>query len=153
MSTDDIEIVAVSSKEQMAPPTTTNNDASSTTVPSSTTRGNKNNKHKSASFASGTYTKKKNNNNKNDDAEQPAYEIGCKPVKGRSGTPGRRHSCDDIDLNEEANASKSASQATKSSHHNRPSPTDISSIENNPTSPRRLVKGVQIYLRERSTGT
>eukprot|EP00537_Pseudo-nitzschia_pungens_P010823 CAMPEP_0172386522 /NCGR_PEP_ID=MMETSP1061-20121228/4035_1 /TAXON_ID=37318 /ORGANISM="Pseudo-nitzschia pungens, Strain cf. pungens" /LENGTH=680 /DNA_ID=CAMNT_0013115909 /DNA_START=392 /DNA_END=2434 /DNA_ORIENTATION=+ len=63
------------------------------------------------------------------------YEPGFKPVKGRSGTPLRRRPRGGGGGGEEDSASK-----------------DSGGQDSGVRSPRRLVKGVQIYLRERSTG-
>jgi hypothetical protein len=65
------------------------------------------------------------------------HEPGFRPVKGRSGTPDRRRS-----------SKKSPSKNNNTSANN-----NSGEEPNGPSSPRRLVKGVQIYLRERSTGT
>ena len=103
MSTDDIEIVAVSSKEGPKSPNSADND--------------------NGLDARAQASKK----------SAPEHEPGCKPVKGRNGTPLRRRPGAD------GKSSKKSSTETEE-------PSE-------PTSPRRLVKGVQIYLRERSTGT
>jgi len=111
MSTDDIEIVAVSSKETGDEDKTKDGKGNRTAGTSSAERSGKKGKEQD-------------------------YEPGYRPVKGRSSTPTRRRSGD----------------------NRKPSPSRTSSGDNNeeptePRSPRRLVKGVQIYLRERSTGT
>ncbi len=112
MSTDDIEIVAVASKE---------------------TSPRNNNKNDDDDDALDARAKKKK-----DDGQD--YEPGFKPVKGRSGTPNRRRS-----------GQGAAAKNTKS-----PSTTEREEAagedDGDRSSPRRLVKGVQIYLRERSTG-
>lgn len=117
MSTDDIEIVAVSSKE--APSTN-----------SAHHEGNRNNNYNHKTAVAGRRKKISGT------AAPPVdYEPGCKPVKGRHGTPIRRrpHGGND-DSNREGGTNAASSSGQK------------------PSSPRRLVKGVQIYLRERSTG-
>ncbi|VEU40666.1 unnamed protein product [Pseudo-nitzschia multistriata] len=115
MSTDDIEIVAVSSKEGSSINASADDgDAAAT---DGDTRRN---------------TKKCAAGKKKSSGGDEEYELGCKPVKGRSGTPIRRRA-------------RGGDDDVKQTHSG-----DTSS--NGPRSPRRLVKGVQIYLRERSTG-
>jgi hypothetical protein len=117
MSTDDIEIVAVSSKEN--PSADDGDDAMDAKARAS--------KKKPVSFAASS-------SDKDASAE---HEPGFRPVKGRSGTPDRRRS-----------SKKSPSKNNNTSANN-----NSGEEPNGPSSPRRLVKGVQIYLRERSTGT
>mmetsp|Transcript_44326 Transcript_44326/g.44965 ORF Transcript_44326/g.44965 Transcript_44326/m.44965 type:complete len:420 (+) Transcript_44326:307-1566(+) len=193
MSTDDIEIVAVSSKEQLSSQQSQAQQSRSHSPTSDSMSKNSSSRKSSAtSFASGTKIKNKRNNNNNaggDNDSEPAYEPGCRPVKGRNSTPGRRRTYD-ISMSDEENddactAHTISSKASRGSNHTRPTPTDMSqsggnggggnsSTANNnsasasssggkgnknqknkmtSSSPRRLVKGVQIYLRERSTGT
>jgi len=120
MSTDDIEIVAVSSKETST--ATADDDTIDGGAPSP-----KNNK-RNAGFS-------KKRSDKHEQQQHQGRGVG-KSVKGRSGTPNRRRTGDDD------------SSKKKNNKHS----TDDEST-NGPRSPRRLVKGVQIYLRERSTGT
>lgn len=112
MSSDDIEIVAVSSAERKD-----RDDAIDEKLASK--------------------KKKSPRNSSEGNRKEPDYEPGCKPVKGRSGTPDRRRTCD---------SDSSQKKSPKNSEE-----TDQEQTTKSP--PRRLVKGVQIYLRERSTGT
>ena len=110
MSTDDIEIVAVASKE-------------------SSPHGDEDDSLDARAAASKSPKAAKQQQVE----EEPDYEPGFKPVKGRSGTPNRR---------------RPAESPKKS-----PGRDDAAAAEGEEaSSPRRLVKGVQIYLRERSTG-
>lgn len=112
------------------------------------------------------------------DAASETYEKGCRPVKGRSGTPFKRRSSagieetsPTIDVNDPKSKSKSTSSpaavvSTVLSSKNKPvvgkskSPSsnnhvttkDSHSKPKPTTTNTRLVKGVQIFLRERSTG-
>lgn len=121
MSTDDIEIVAVSSKTN---PGATSADDGDDAIDAKA----KASKKKPVSFASSPKA-------------SAEHEPGMKPVKGRSGTPDRRRTCGDF-------SEKSPSKNSKSPANNKNSGEEAEG----PSSPRRLVKGVQIYLRERSTG-
>jgi len=120
MSTDDIEIVAVSSKTNPGATSADGDDAIDAKAKAS--------KKKPVSFASSPKA-------------SAEHEPGMKPVKGRSGTPDRRRTCGDF-------SEKSPSKNSKSPANNKNSGEEAEG----PSSPRRLVKGVQIYLRERSTG-
>jgi hypothetical protein len=122
MSTDDIEIVAVSSKEN---PGATSADEGDDAIDAKA----KASKKKPVSFGSSPKA-------------SAEHEPGMKPVKGRSGTPDRRRTCGDA-------SEKSPSKADKLTANNN---KNSGEEPEGPSSPRRLVKGVQIYLRERSTG-
>ena len=122
MSTDDIEIVAVASKE-------------------SSSSQNGDDALGGMAAASSNTSKKKSK----EEEHEKKYEKGFKPVKGRSLTPNRRRmSGGDSGSDKKKKASKNKQSPSKSDNDD--------TNEEGPTSPRRLVKGVQIYLRERSTG-
>ena len=73
-------------------------------------------------------------------ASAKSKEGGMKSVKGRSGTPTRRRSSGG-----ESGSKKNTDEEGEEANED--------ADESKRSSPRRLVKGVQIYLRERSTGT
>jgi hypothetical protein len=126
MSTDDIEIVAVSSKLSSSED---NDEDYPKNAP----------QHSQSRSTSGEIRE-----NPSPEHSEP-HAPGMKPVKGRSCTPHRRRPTNDAGSSEE-DAEGSPSSSRKKDH-GRKSPSTSSGAK----SP-RLVKGVQIYLRERSTG-
>jgi len=129
MSTDDIEIVAVSSKEQLSSQQSRSHSPTSDSMSKNTSSSRKSS---ATSFASGTKikTNKSKSNAGGDNDSIPAYEPGCRPVKGRNSTPGRRRTYD-ISMSDEENddactAHTISSKASRGSNHTRPTPTDMS---------------------------
>jgi len=149
MSTDDIEIVAVSSKlssseeeddreqrpqvvKKQAPRNTTSSSSNPSVCKSSSAEAR--------------------------DSPSPSVEHnpGFKNVRSRCGTPHRRRPADiattDDEDDEDADPSMPASVNSKGSKSGAKSPKSPSSSSRRSQRSGRLVKGVQIYLRERSTG-
>ncbi|KAG7367683.1 hypothetical protein IV203_030354 [Nitzschia inconspicua] len=129
MSTDDIEIVAVSSKLSSSSDDENENDNK---TPKSTTIGGGTNNNKETSV-------------EKRDSPSPSEpnEHGLKSAKGRSGTPHRRRQASSSELSSELDVDVDKSKRSSSGGGGAKSPSCKSP---------RLVKGVQIYLRERSTG-
>ena len=149
MSTDDIEIVAVSSKEQTIQQQ--HEQHPETLSPSMVEDSGRRQNGKMVGFSSSSK------------APPSAHIPGLKSVKGRSGTPNRRRNVDISLTNGEDTPVITAGTTTTravGSQNNRPTPINTAvgddgrtgNVTSSSSSPRRLVKGVQIYLRERSTG-
>ena len=159
MSTDDVEIVAVSSSKDSSKEGTVEDEKkeeedqqrrqrrSLSFSPAKSAASVTHDNRKFASFAPSVSSPGHSRGKKSDPITSNGitdYEPGAKPVKGRSSTPFRRRGgtfeddSNDIHQPYHSNGNSKSTAVTGS-------PAAA------PKSPHRLVKGVQIFLRERST--